>query len=155
MDHDIRPARADELSAVAELRWRWWQENGSTAEVSRAEFVEAFTAWSRENPRTHRCLVVVRDDSVIGMAWLAITQRVPHPGALERASGDLQCVYVLPEERDGGVGGRLIEAVLGCCRELGLERAVVHSSDRAITAYTRHGFAGSPKLLQTHVSSPR
>lgn len=44
------------------------------------------------------------------MTWLAITQRVPHPRAFERLSGDVQCVYVVPAERARGVGGELIEA---------------------------------------------
>ncbi len=55
-------------------------------------------------------MVSLRGDVVIGMTWLAITQRVPHPRAFERLSGDVQCVYVVPAERARGVGGELIEA---------------------------------------------
>ncbi|WDV51641.1 GNAT family N-acetyltransferase [Streptomyces coeruleorubidus] len=98
-------------------------------------------------------MVVVRDDDVvIGMAWLAVVQRVPTPRAPRRASGDLQCVYVVPEARDGGLGGRLIRAVLDGDRELGLERVTVHSSPRAIPAYARCGFQESPRLLQARVA---
>lgn len=85
---------------------------------------------------------------VIGMAWLATTPRVPHPRAFERMSGDVQCVYVTPAERDRGLGGRLIDAVVSWAGDLGLERVTVHSSDRAIPAYSRHGFEASPRLLQ-------
>jgi GNAT superfamily N-acetyltransferase len=92
------------------------------------------------------------DDVVIGMAWLAVVQRVPTPRAPRRASGDLQCVYVVPEARDGGLGGRLIRAVLDGARELGLERVTVHSSPRAIPAYARCGFQESPRLLQARVA---
>ncbi|PWV54694.1 GNAT family N-acetyltransferase [Nocardiopsis sp. L17-MgMaSL7] len=60
----------------------------------------------------------------------------------------MQCVHVRPESRDLGLGGQLIQAVLGLARELGLERVSVHSSDRAVPAYARHGFAVSPVLLQ-------
>ncbi|MBT2880428.1 GNAT family N-acetyltransferase, partial [Streptomyces sp. McG6] len=31
---------------------------------------------------------------------------------------------------------------------LGVERVTVHSSERAVPAYVRRGFAGSPYLLQ-------
>jgi len=58
---------------------------------------------------------------------------------------------VIPGERDGGVGGRLVEAVLARAQDLGLERVTVHSSPRAIPAYARRGFAPSPRLLHTHV----
>jgi N-acetylglutamate synthase-like GNAT family acetyltransferase len=89
------------------------------------------------------------------MAWLAIVPRVPLPRAPERVSGDVQCVYVVPEERDSGIGGRLIDAVLALARDLGVERVTVHSSARAIQAYTRRGFATSSRLLQVDLASPR
>ncbi|MET9757960.1 GNAT family N-acetyltransferase [Streptomyces sp. NPDC006372] len=148
----IRPARPGELAAVAALRWDWLVENGGEAVGEREDFVRHFTGWAEENAGSHRCTVLVRDDVVIGMAWLAVVRRVPTPRAPRRASGDLQCVYVVPGARDAGLGGRLIEAVLDGARELGLERVTVHSSPRAIPAYARHGFQESPRLLQAHVA---
>jgi len=144
----VRPARNDELDAVAELRWQWILENEQTPATTREEFVRHFVAWSRANASSHRCLVLVRDHVVIGMAWLAITQRVPTPRSLSRSSGDVQCVYVVPEERSNGHGGLLINAVLDLARELGVERVTVHSSSRAVPAYARHGFSNSRQLLQ-------
>ncbi|MGP3979561.1 GNAT family N-acetyltransferase [Streptomyces sp. KR80] len=148
----IRPALPDDLVTVAELRWQWLLEKGETPVTSRDDFVDHFVTWAQEEASSHHCMVMVRDDVVIGMAWLAVTQRVPSPRALERSSGDLQCVYVVPEERDTGLGGRLIDAVLALAHERGLERVTVHSSSRAISAYSRHGFAVSPRLLQADVA---
>lgn len=150
-DIAIRSVRSHELAAVAGLRWRWMQELHGTPNTTLEEFVPRFVAWARESESSHRCMVLVRRDAVIGMAWLAITQRVPLPRAFERMSGDVQCVYVAPDERDRGLGGELIEAVLAWASELGLERVTVHSSDRAVSAYSRHGFAVSPRLLQIKV----
>ncbi|SDM28768.1 GNAT family N-acetyltransferase [Allokutzneria albata] len=150
-DIACRPCQANELAAVAELRWRWVQEIHGTPGTALDEFVPRFVAWARESESSHRCMVLVRGDVVMGMAWLAITPRVPHPRAFERASGDVQCVYVSPDERDRGLGGRLIEAVLSWARDLGLERVTVHSSDRAVPAYARYGFEASPRLLQFEV----
>ena len=151
----IRPAHHGELEAVAELRWRWGNEVNRTPVVTQQGFVRQFVTWALQSEDTHRCMVLLRDDVLIGMAWLAITQRVPHPGALDRLSGDVQCVYVLPDERGGGLGGLLIEAVLAHARDLGLERVTVHSSDRAVSAYRRHGFVVSPRLLQIETTPPR
>jgi GNAT superfamily N-acetyltransferase len=148
----IRPARPDDLDVVAELRWRWVQEIYGTSGITLDEFVPRFVTWAKENQTSHRCMVMVRDDLIIGMAWLAITQRVPHPRAFERASGDLQCVYVLPDERNAGLGGQLIESVLALGHDLGLERVTVHSSDQAISTYCRHGFTSSPRLLQADIT---
>ncbi|MFI9402480.1 GNAT family N-acetyltransferase [Nocardia sp. NPDC052316] len=144
----VRPAEKDELAAVALLRWQWVTEKRGTPDITREEFTAWFVAWAKDNERSHQCWVVVDGDLVLGMAWLAVTQRVPTPHAPERASGDLQCVYVVPEHRDTGLGGRLIDAVVVEAGRLGLERVTVHSSDRAINAYLRHGFAVSPRLLQ-------
>ena len=85
------------------------------------------------------------------MGFLAITARVPLPLRFSRASGDVQCVYVVPEARDAGLGGQLIDAIRRLGVELGLERVTVHSSKRAVSAYERHGFAVSPVLLQAEV----
>lgn len=127
-------------------------ERDGTPVTTRDEFVHRFVAWARENAPSHRCVVMARGDTLIGMAWLAIVRRVPTPRALERASGDVQCVYVVPDERDSGLGGRLIDAVLELARELRLERVTVHSSARAVPAYARRGFAVSPRLLQADVT---
>ncbi|WP_432850906.1 GNAT family N-acetyltransferase [Amycolatopsis sp. CA-161197] len=147
-DIEVRPARPTEFEAVAGLRWRWVAERDGLPDHERAAFVREFAAWVRENAATHRCLVLVRDGEVMGMAFLAITARVPSPLAFSRASGDLQCVYVVPEVRDGGLGGRLIDTTLRLAAELGLERVTVHSSERAVPTYERQGFALSPLLLQ-------
>ncbi|GAA2271543.1 GNAT family N-acetyltransferase [Streptomyces hawaiiensis] len=148
----IRPARPSELAAVATLRWEWLVENGSDDLGEPGDFVRHFVAWAEANAGSHRCVVLVRGDRVIGMAWLAVVQRVPTPRAPRRASGDLQCVYVVPEARDGGLGGRLIRAVLDGARELGLERVTVHSSPRAVPAYARSGFQESPRLLHARIA---
>ncbi|TVT51981.1 GNAT family N-acetyltransferase [Amycolatopsis rhizosphaerae] len=154
-DITVRPAKEDELSAVAELRWRWVLENGSSPGTGQEEFVRRFVSWVQVHKSSHHCLVMVRGEAVIGMAWLAIIQRVPTPHALDRASGDVQCVYVLPEHRDAGLGSRLIEAVVNLARELRLERLTVHSSTRAISAYSRGGFVISPRLLQVELGKTK
>ncbi|GAA4073888.1 GNAT family N-acetyltransferase [Streptomyces shaanxiensis] len=159
-DITVRPAEPGELAAVAGLRWQWILENdgAAPAAVDREEFVRHFVAWAGQNASSHRCMVLVRDaettgvTEILGMAWLAVVHRVPTPHALHRASGDLQCVYVVPEARDAGLGGRLITETLAGAKDLGLERVTVHSSPRAIPAYIRQGFTESPRLLQAHVA---
>lgn len=145
---EIRPAAPGDMTAVAELRWRWSSELGETAAMKREEFVEHFVAWTRQHTSSHLCLVMARGATVIGMAFLAIQPRVPSPRFPERTVGDLQCVYVAPEERDGGRGGELVDALVTRARERGVERLTVHASLRAIAMYRRHGFDLAPQLLQ-------
>ncbi|WSJ72503.1 GNAT family N-acetyltransferase [Amycolatopsis sp. NBC_00348] len=152
---EVRPARAAEFEAVAGLRWRWVAERDGLPGAARAGFVREFAAWARDHTASHRCLVVVREDQVIGMAFLAITARVPTPTAFTRAAGDVQSVYVSPEARDGGLGGLLINAILRLAADLGLERVTVHSSKRAVPAYERRGFAVARHLMQAEVPPGR
>ncbi|WP_328451579.1 MULTISPECIES: GNAT family N-acetyltransferase [unclassified Amycolatopsis] len=151
---EVRPAAAAEFEAVAGLRWRWVAERDGLPAAGRDRFVREFGAWAREHAATHRCLVVVREDEVLGMAFLAITARVPTPTAFTRAAGDVQSVYVSPEVRDSGLGGLLIHGILRLAADLGLERVTVHSSRRAVPAYERRGFAVARHLMQAEIPGP-
>ena len=149
----FRLAETAELPAVADLRWRWLIEGGDEPAGGRESFRRHFVAWAQA-AEAHRCVVAVRDSVVIGMAWLAVMARVPTPQVLDRAVGDVQSVYIVPEERGGGLGGQLIEGVLALADELGLERVTVHSTTRAVSAYWRAGFTESHRLLQFEPELP-
>ncbi|WP_297610479.1 GNAT family N-acetyltransferase [Nocardia sp.] len=144
----VRPIADDDLTAVAELRWHWGSEKQSVPAVGHDEFVRQFTGWARQHRASHRGLVLVHDNVLIGMAWLAVVPRMPSVRMVHRASGDVQCVYVTPGHRNRGFGGRLLDAVLRLAEELELERVTVHSSRRAVTLYGRYGFAASARLLE-------
>jgi hypothetical protein len=79
----IRLATDDELATVAELRWQWILENEGTPVTTHDDFVRHFVTWAQANASSHHCLMMVRDDVVLGMAWLAIVPRVPSPRAPE------------------------------------------------------------------------
>ncbi|MDA1358884.1 GNAT family N-acetyltransferase [Glycomyces luteolus] len=145
---EIRIARADEFTAVAGLRWQWEVEVGETPTMPRETFEKGFAEWARRHIDSHRCIVVSRNGTVVGMAWLAVIERVPTPDSMARATGDLQSVYLVPEARNGGLGSRLIAASLDEARTLGLPNVTVQSTTRAVPVYSRNGFAASPKVLQ-------
>jgi GNAT superfamily N-acetyltransferase len=148
----VRFAADDEFGLAAALRWQWAvQENNRTPATSRQEFAEAFVSWARGHASSHRWIIASCGDETVGMACLAIVPRVPSPQSPDRASGDLQSVYVVPGERNTGLGGQIVAAILSLAGELGLERVTVHSSPRAVPAYSRAGFAVSPLLLQAEV----
>lgn len=147
-DVTVRMAAENDLTDVAGLRWRWTRENGETAGADRTEFTENFVRWALRNSATHHCVIATRGAAVLGMAWLGVLSRVPTPQSPERATGDVQSVYVVPEERSAGLGSAMIDALLEKARELGLERVTVHSSSRAIPTYQRRGFDYAKRLLQ-------
>jgi GNAT superfamily N-acetyltransferase len=143
----VREAKDDEFEALAALRWRWVRESSEEALPDQAVYVAAAAAWAREHRGSHVPFAAVDGDRVVGMAWLAIQSRVPSPRALERASGDLQSCYVVPDARGRGIGTRLADAVLARARELGLEHVTVHASPRSVPVYERAGFRENPRSL--------
>lgn len=152
MSHiDVRAARPGEWAAVGGLRWDALIEAGGTPDGDREEFAARFAEWASVHGGTHECFVAVDDGTVVGMTWLARTPRVPSARAFDRASGDLQCAYVVPGLRGEGIGGRLFDAILARAAEHGIERVTVHSSPRAVEVYERHGFASDPRLLHVPV----
>lgn len=144
----VRKATAADAPALGELRWRWVTEEKGYKGTDRAHFGETFTAWVVEHMATHIPFVAEESGEVVGMAWLMLAGRVPAPTRRHRRTGDVQAVYVVPELRDSGLGGDLLEALLAEARELGLEYVTVHSSQRAVHFYERRGFEHDPAWLR-------
>ena len=153
MEHiEVRPARPHEWTDAGGLRWDSLVETGGVPDDPREVFAAHLATWAAAHGG-HECFVAVRDGEVIGMTWLAVLPRVPSARRFERACGDLQCAYVVPDQRDRGIGGRLIDAVLARAAEFGLERVTVHSSPRAIPGYERHGFtSGDDRLMHAMIA---
>lgn len=150
----IRRATDDDLAAAAGLRWEWVVgDKGAAPAVERDAFVDRFVQWALAS-RTHICFVAVGGRAVVGMAWLALNERVPSPRALDRRNGDVQSVYVLPAFRRRGIASALLAAICETARQSGTERVTVHSSAEAVSTYERAGFESSELLrhlvLTTH-----
>src|SRR4051812_16456467 len=149
----VRAATAADLPAVARLRWEMDVENGFAPGMDPQEFLDAFLDWARGARDTHHCIVAVRGDEVIGMAWLAVVVRVPSVRAFERASGDVQCVHVRPAERNAGVGHAMLTELVALAERLGLEHVMAGSTVRAVAAYERVGFEHSDRVLKRDILS--
>lgn len=145
---DIRRARDTELEATVRLRWRWTLERGIEAAVAEAQYVARTAQWARDHATSHLPHVAVASDGeIVGMAWLALTERVPTVTSSDRWSGDLQSCYVLPSHRGAGIGGRLVDAVLATASGYGAEHVTVHATAESARLYARHGFRENPRLL--------
>jgi GNAT superfamily N-acetyltransferase len=143
--HRATPADAD---ALARLRWRWRTEEGGETAADIDQFVKAFSAWWMTRIETHHAFVAQVGEAPIGMAWLAVVDRIPGPSRWLRRSGNVQSVYVQPESRDAGVGTELLSDVVAHARALGLDYLSVHPSSRSFDLYRRAGFVGSGKVLE-------
>lgn len=144
----VRRATATDAPALARLRWRWRVEERGEPGVDRAVFLDFFTTWVVDHLATHLPFVAEADGQLSGMAWLMLADRVPHPGSIDRRTGDVQSVYVVPELRNSRVGAALLDAVLREARDRELEHVTVHSGDRAVPFYLRRGFKDGQRWLE-------
>jgi GNAT superfamily N-acetyltransferase len=95
----------------------------------------------------HIPFLAYRGTTPIGMAWLAVVDRVPGPEHFTRRSAYIQSVYVMEHERAEGVGTRLVEFVIDHARREGLHYLAVHPSERAFLLYRRLGFEETGRVL--------
>ncbi|MFC5264736.1 GNAT family N-acetyltransferase [Kribbella qitaiheensis] len=144
----IRTATPGDLPALTALRWRWARSERVARPDELREFGSALGQWMEERGDTSVCKLADLEGELVGMAWLAVFDRVPNPGDLHRLSGDVQSVFVVPEHRGRGLGRRLMEAICQTADDLGIRKLTVDANDAALPFYDRLGFTRSRVLLQ-------
>lgn len=144
----IRTATPADLPALTALRWRWAHSEKVARPDELREFGSALGQWMEEQENASVCKLAVLEGRLVGMAWLAVFERVPNPGDLHRLSGDVQSVFVVPEHRGRGLGRRLMEAICETADDLGIRKLTVDANDAALPFYNRLGFIHSHLLLQ-------
>jgi GNAT superfamily N-acetyltransferase len=143
----IRRAGIADTAALAQLRWIWRTDERGEHGLSQAEFEGAFRLWWGSREESHVAYIAERDGDAVGMAWLAVFDRIPQPRDVERLAGNVQSVFVLEAFRNHGIGGALVEAVIAHARARGAGYLIVHPSQRAYPLYERLGFTATKQLL--------
>ena len=143
----IRPATADDAFDLAQLRWQWNREHNAVTEPLDI-FGARFAVWVRTHEGTHEALVAAEGGEVIGMAWLAATDRLPDPGTEGAIHGDLQSVYLIPSMRSAGRGSDLVRAAIARADSRGMAILTVRPGRRSRAFYERLGFQGAGGVLQ-------
>ena len=143
----IRSAGLADVAALARLRWLWRTAERGEHGLSQPEFERALTDWWATRPQSHTAYLAEIDGEPVGMAWLAVFDRIPQPRDLGRLAGNVQSVFVKEAFRDRGIGGALVEAVIAEARARGVGYLIVHPSERAASLYRRLGFAETDQIL--------
>jgi ribosomal protein S18 acetylase RimI-like enzyme len=142
----------DDWRELARLRWDFRLEHGTPASTTFERFAEEFQGFAEE-ALAGSWRVWVADDgaALVGCVWLQLVEKVPHPsrGRWQRPLGYVTNMYVAPEQRNAGIGRRLLDEALGFASERGVDGVVVWPTDRSIPFYRRAGFdaAGAPLWL--------
>ncbi len=115
--------------------------------------VEEIDAWtSRLSPDSYdaqirgKALYVAQDDEqVVGF------------GQLDVVSGEVEAVYVLPDQAGRGIGGLLLRTLEDVARECGVKRLHLDSSLNAVGFYEHEGYVvrgETWRAMQSDVSLP-
>ena len=155
IDAMIREGTPQDIPGLARLRAAWTAEAGAEAPAG-PEFRDAFEAWVAANPRRFFVAEKPADPvdpagpvdpaRLIGMLNLMEFERMPRPGRPASRWMYLANAYVLPEHRNAGVGGALVDAAVGYARGIGAVRVVTSPSPASKDFYARHGFEAAAEL---------
>jgi GNAT superfamily N-acetyltransferase len=111
-------------------------------------YKEALELWMREHETSHVPFLVFDVQRPVGMAWLAIVDRIPGPEFFVRRSAYVQSVFVVVDHRSRGVGSALMMRLVDFAREGGLHYLAVHPSEESFDSYQRLGFEHSNRVLE-------
>lgn len=146
---DIRPATIDDAARLAQLRWEFRAAKATPAE-DRDAFVARCSAWMRAQLTTNlqwRAWVACDDGQVVGQLWAHVIEKLPNPAVERERHLYVSNVYVTPAAR-GGIGTRLVDAVLAWAKSESVDRVILWPTDRSRSMYRRHGFADPTDILE-------
>jgi GNAT superfamily N-acetyltransferase len=141
----IRRAGPADMAALAQLRRAWTAEQDG--DRSDPGFGTRFAAWSERESARRITWLAETGGGPVGMVNLAIFERMPRPGRPPGRWGYLGNAFVLAAWRDRGIGGQLLDAVLGYAARHGLARVVLSPSPRSVPFYRQAGFGPADTLL--------
>ena len=134
----IRRALADDLRAVEQLQRQWETE----------ELTRGFKAADAELLRSHLgAYFLVADQAGRIVGFVCGSAHVSEGNAVFSAGErylEVDDLYVSPEMREQGIGGRLLDELLAQAGREGIQRFLAYSSSRDTGAilrfYRKHGF---------------
>jgi len=144
----VRIAGAADVAPLARLRLQWRAGERGEQGLEGPAFERFLSDWMEDHAVSHVPFLALREGQPIGMAWLALVDRVPGPEHRHRRSAYVQSVYVASGERSMGIGTLLMGLVLAHARGLGLDYLAVHPTERSFPFYRRLGFVGADRALE-------
>jgi GNAT superfamily N-acetyltransferase len=148
----VEPAGEEALADLTRMRLAWSAEQGLHASDDAAvrDFADRMRRWW-DQQAGHRRAWVARGGGgeAVGMANAAVFERMPKPGTPPSRWLYVANVWVDPSHRRCGVGGLLMESLVGWARAEGMIRVVLAPSEVSRPLYRAFGFrAAADSLLR-------
>ncbi len=124
MSHPIRPARPDDLNALAQMWSAFMREQAQidARATPSKDADERGRTTLRDAIGSRSAVVLVAEASGKPVGFVAGHTSAPSPVYEGSVEAQLTELYVVPEHRRGGLAGRLMDAAVDWARERGLSR---------------------------------
>jgi GNAT superfamily N-acetyltransferase len=135
-------ATVDDVPELARLRWELYTEQDGEPPERFEDYAGRFARFARSALASEdwRAWVARMHGRPVAAMWLRTVSRVPVPGKRAGPIGYLTNVFVRPEHRNTGLGGRMLDRVEAWCRESGYSQVIVWPTERSRPFYARGGF---------------
>ncbi len=146
----IREANAGDILELARLRWDFSPDQVAAARQTREAFIQEFALFVTEALSAERWKIWVADSEnrLIGNLYLELIPKLPRPGEFGSRFAYMTNVYVEENVRNGGIGGRLMDAAVAWAMSSDMEFIVVWPSEESVGFYERRGFRGSEAMVR-------
>ncbi len=146
MRADLR--NSTDVAQLARLIFQWRSVERDEVGLTFDDYLSRFESWVAGHLTTHEAFVIEDGGAFIGMAWLALVDRVAGPVHFVRRCAYVQSVFVDADRRNQELGRSMLEALIERSRELGLDYIAVHPSERSFPFYERLGFSATARVLE-------
>lgn len=147
MDITYRRAGADDVEALAVLRWESDLERHPerASALSWQEYAAAYAEDTRDELERgrHRAWIADAEGEPVACVLLVVMVTPPSVNALRRRRGFVSSVYTRPGYRRQGISRRLMELLIEEARALRLDRLILWASEMGRPLYEELGFEAS------------
>jgi len=146
---NIRLATINDADCLAKLFWEHNNEFEPHNPVDKGVFVsECAKNIKHRLGNDLYCWVAQSNERIVAHANVIVAQKIPKPGKIIRRWGRLSTVRTIPEFRNQGIGGKLMERITSWCHEQGFEELLVGPSEKSVAFYERSGFKHETDIME-------
>lgn len=149
----VRPAGADELDLVADLRLEFLAD---ARDLDRAQLPVSFVELTRDFLDRAQAADAVRswlaeaDGRAVGIVTMLLYDMPPRPEELRVREGYIVNMYVEPAARRRGIGRSLLDACLASVTDLHIRRVFLHAMPDGRPMYEAAGFTSDDGWMELY-----
>ncbi|MGY0694572.1 GNAT family N-acetyltransferase [Virgibacillus sp. FSP13] len=140
---NIRLAETKDIKQLIKMRWDF------TVEFDESKGDELYDGFEKEcqsflenalNSHQWFIWVAEENENIVSHIYIELIQKVPRPGRITYPFAYMTNVYTVPEYRNKGVGGKVLNLINKWIKENNYEFVIVWPSEEAINYYKKNDY---------------